>query len=354
MRKNAAPLGLFCILGIAGCQSPGFPLVADTTPEKDWPAAEAKTLTNVRQITSEDMGIGASGEAYFSPDMRRIIFQSYPREKHDYQMFTLELNPELAVKSGTLRQVSPGPGACTCGYFRPDGKGIIYASSYLDPDMPNPNHNRFHRSGRSYVWAMPGGMEIIAADLDGSNPRPLTRVQGYDAECAFSPDGKHIVFTSDRAGNPDLYIMNADGSNVRRLTNMPGYDGGPFFSPDGKRIIFRSDRHGNDLLQVFVINTDGSGERQLTRDSPVVNWAPFWLPDGRSVVFTTSIHGHYNYEVYLLNIETGRQHRVTYSPRFDGLPVVSPDGKQMMWTSQRSPTGVSQIFIADFHRPDGF
>jgi Tol biopolymer transport system component len=86
----------------------------------------------------------------------------------------------------------------------------------------------------------------------------------------------------------------------------------------------------------------------------VVNWAPFWLPDGRSVVFTTSIHGHYNYEVYLLNIETGRQHRVTYSPRFDGLPVVSPDGKQMMWTSQRSPTGVSQIFIADFHRPDGF
>lgn len=354
MRKTAAVLVLCLIFANTGCQSPGYPLIADTTPEKDWPAAESRILTNVRQITSEDMGIGASGEAYFSPGMRRIIFQSYPKGQHDYQMFTLELNPDLTAKSGTLKQVSPGGGACTCGFFRPDGKGIIFASSYLHPDMPNPNYNRYHRSGSSYAWPMPGGMDVIAADLDGSNPRQLTTEQGYDAECSFSPDGKQIVFTSDRAGNPDLYIMYADGTNVRRLTNKPGYDGGPFFSPDGKRIVFRSDRHGNDLLQVFIMNADGSTERQLTQDSPAVNWAPFWLPDGRSLVFTTSIHGHYNYEVYLLNIETGREQRVTYSPRFDGLPVISPDGRHMMWTSQRSPTGVSQIFIADFHCGTGY
>ncbi len=71
-------------------------------------------------------------------------------------------------------------------------------------------------------------------------------------------------------------------------------------------------------------------------------------------MFTTSIHGHHNYEVYLLNIETGLQQRVTYRARFDGLPVISPDGKKMMWTSQRGPSGSSQIFIADFKTPPGF
>jgi len=330
----------------------GYVLVADPTPEAKWEAAEQKLLSNVRQLTSEDLGLGDSGEAYFSPDMSRIIFQAYPRGQSKYQMFTLDLTPEGTARSGTLRQVSPGGGACTCGFFRPDGSGIIYASSYLNPDMPNPNFYR--RSGSTYTWDMPGGMDIIAAAPDGSNPRQLTTEKGYDAEASYSPDGRQIVFTSDRDGDPDLYIMNADGSGVRRLTNHPGYDGGPFFSPDGTRVIFRADRRQDDHLQLFVINADGTGERQLTRDSDVVNWAPYWLPSGRSVVFTTSIHGHRNYEVYLLNIETGLQQRVTYRPRFDGLPVVSPNGRWMMWTSQRGASGHSQIFLADFHPPSAF
>lgn len=332
--------------------SRGFAQVSDDTPERDWPAKEAEVLTNIRQLTQEAMGIGDSGEAYFSPDLRRVIFQSYPPGQSKYQMYTIELTPEGQTVSGNLRQVSPGGGACTCGFFRPDGGGIIYASSYLNPDMPNPNF--YHRKGSSYTWDMPGGMDVIAANIDGSSPRQLTTEKGYDAECSYSPDGKWIVFSSDRAGNPDLYIMAADGTNVRRLTDKPGYDGGPFFSPDGSKVIFRSDRNQDDHLQLFVINADGTDERQLTQHSDIVNWAPYFLPEGKSLVFTTSIHGHRNYEVYLLNIETGAQKRVTYKPRFDGLPVISHDGRWMMWTSQRGPSGRSQIFLADFKRPEGF
>ena len=59
--------------------------------------------------------------------------------------------------------------------------------------------------------------------------------------------------------------MDADGKNARRITQAKGYDGGPFFSPDGKRIIYRSDRKGNDLLQVYVNNTEGTAERALTQ-----------------------------------------------------------------------------------------
>lgn len=346
-RLSAACIAMTCL----GC-SQAYQIPVDATPQNQWSAAESQILANVRQLTSQEMGLTKSGEAYFSPDGRKVIFQAFPRSETAYQMFTIDLASDGSPVGGSLRQVSPGGGACTCGFFRPDGKKIIYASSYLNPDMPNPNF--YHRAGSSYQWDMPGGMDIIEADLDGSQPRQLTTEKGYDAECAYSPSGRTIVFCSDRDGDPDLYIMNADGGEVRQLTNKPGYDGGPFFSPDGQRVIYRSDRRGDSNLQIFVINTDGSGERQLTPHESVVRWAPFWHPNGRSIVYTTSAHGHSNYEVYLLNIDTGLSRRVTHSARFDGLPVFSPDGRRMMWTSQRGPQGDSQVFIAEFRLPDGF
>jgi TolB protein len=324
----------------------------DQTPQADWTAAESRFLGHERQLTDPDMGLTASGEAYFSPDTRRIIFQATPKGQTEYQMFTLELAADGTAIRSSLKQVSPGGGACTCGWFRPDGKGITFASSYLHPDMPNPNE--YHRKDSSYTWKMPGGMDIFAADLDGKHLKNMTDVKGYDAEGSFSPDGKKFVFTSDRAGNPDIYVMNADGSGVKQLTDKPGYDGGPFFSPDGKRIIFRSDRKGDDHLQIFVMNADGTGEKQLTAHSDIVNWAPYWHPNGHTLIFTSSVHGHQNYELYLLNIDTGKMQRVTYKNRFDGLPVFSPDGKKVMWTSKRGPDNTSQIFIADFKLPEGF
>jgi Tol biopolymer transport system component len=332
--------------------APPYSLKAEETPGADWAEHEGRLLSNVRQLTSVDMGLEKAGEAYFSPDQRTIIFQAFPKCKDAYQMYTMELTADGQPRRDSLRMVSAGGGACTCGFFRPDGRKILFGSSALNPDMPNPN--AYHREGSSYQWDMPGGMDVLIADPNGANAVPLTTTAGYDAECAFSPDGKWIVFCSDRDGDPDLYVMSADDKVVRQLTNEPGYDGGPFFSPDGRRVIFRSDRRQNDYLQLFVITVDGSGEQQLTADGEVVNWAPYWLPGGRSVVFTTSLHGHRNYEVYLLNIESGDLRRVTFSPRFDGLPVISPDGRRMMWTSQRGADGSSQIFLGDFRTPNEF
>lgn len=328
----------------------GVTMKVDETAKDAWLAAEAKVLTNVRQLTFADMGLAKSGEAYFSPDQRRIIFQAWPTGEHEYQMYTLELDESGRPNRDSLHRISPPGGACTCGNFRPDGAKLIYASSYLNPKVKNPN--AYHREGSTYTWDMPGGMDVIEANIDGSEPRQLTTELGYDAECTYSPDGRKIVFASDRDGDADLYVMNSDGTGVRQITNAPGYDGGPFFSPDGRRIVFRADRQNDDHLQLFVINADGTGERQLTAHSDIVNWAPFWLPDGKSVVFATSIHGHYNYEVYYMNIETGVFKRITFSPGFDGLPVISGDGKRMMWTSQRAADGQSQVFLADFTNPE--
>jgi Tol biopolymer transport system component len=200
-------------------------------------------------------------------------------------------------------------------------------------------------------------MAIFESDTDGGHRRQLTHSPGYNAEGSYSPDGKSIVFCSNRSGdkNLELYIMDADGNNVRQLTYAPGcYNGGPFFSPDGKRVIFRSDRKKKDHLQLYVINTDGTGERALTDNENWVYWAPFWYRDGGHIIYTAADHSNPkarpNYDLYWRSVDdTAQPVRLTFFPGADVLPVFSPDGTKVMWTSTRA--GDSQLWMADFVRP---
>ncbi len=174
--------------------------------------AEAQFLTGITQLTSTEMGLLNAGEAYFSPDGSTIIFQGTPIGKEEYQIYTLDL------KTRKLKMVSTGKGACTCAFFRPDGKKIIFASSHLRPDSEPPKKD----TSGSYKWFFDDYMDIFEADPNGSNLRRLTDTPGYDAEGAYSPDGKRIVFTSKRDGDLEIYVMNADGGEVKRLTHGKG------------------------------------------------------------------------------------------------------------------------------------
>ena len=111
------------------------------------------------------------------------------------------------------------------------------------------------KGGRRYSWSFDDQYDIFERQIDGSGELiNLTNALGYDAEGSYSPDGKEILFASNRHAYSgkltaeeqaqlekdasffmELYIMNADGSNLRRLTDAPGYDGGPFFSADGRK-----------------------------------------------------------------------------------------------------------------------
>jgi Tol biopolymer transport system component len=271
------------------------------------------------------------------------IFLTPAPNQDDYQIFTGDL-----AKDAKPRMVSTGKGQCTCAYYHPDGKSILFASTHLNPTpKTGPRGPSYSRTER-YKWEFPEGMDIFRADPDGSHLVRLTDTPGYDAEGSYSPDGRKIIFTSFRDGDGEIYIMDADGKNPRRVTHAKGYDGGPFFSPDGKRIIYRSDRKNNDLLQVYINNTEGTAERALT-DNSDVNWGPYFHPDNRHIIYATSRHGHQNYDLYLMDVDTGAEERITYREGFDGLPVFSPDGKQLMWTSSgRTADKKSQLFLADF------
>ena len=346
MSLSLVSSALLLMAGAASQHSTEHPLSAE-----DVARLEGKHLQNVRQVT---YGFFRAGEGYFRPDGKGIIFQAVPNlptsvflvpkpNQYEYQIFACDLTPDAKPQ-----RVSTGMGACTCSFYHPDGKSVIFGSTHLDHD-PSPPRTAYSRSGSRYRWSFPEGMDIFKADPDGKNLVRLTDAKGYDAEGSFSADGKQIIFTSFRDGDADIYIMDADGKNVRRIVQSKGYDGGPFFSADGKRIIYRSDRKGNDLLQIYVNNTEGTAERALTNNE-FVNWGPFWHPDSTHIVYSTSRHGHMNYEVYLMNVDTGAEERITYHDGFDGLPVFSPDGKQLMWTSNsRGTDRNSQLFIADFN-----
>lgn len=331
-------------------------LAVGADPAPDWAAAEAKHIRNIKQITT---GFARAGEAYFSPDTSRIIFQAEEAEAKNpfYQIFVQDL------ATGAARRVSNGAGKTTCAYFRPDGKKIIFASSHLDPkvdshyapELAARADEKAKGSRRRYSWDFDPFMDIFEANPDGTDLKRLTTTEGYDAEGAYSTDGQSIVFCSKRTGSLELFIMNADGSGARQLTQSPNcYNGGPFFSPDGKRVIFRSDRKKKDRLQLYVINSDGTGERCIADKPTWVCWGPFWHPDGKHVVYSGADHGvagRPNYDLYWVNVETGKETRLTHAPGADVLPVFNADGSKLMWTSTRDGRMPSQIFIADFTKP---
>src|SRR4051794_37787956 len=159
---------------------------------------EAKHLTNIRQVTH---GFARAGEGYFRPDGKAVIFQAAQPGQDDYQIYTLDLAP-----GARPRLVSTGKGKCTCAYFHPDGRSILFASTHLDPALreaggaaAKPKGPAYSRSER-YRWDFDPAMDIFRTGLDGSNPVRLTDTPSYDAEGSYSADGKQIIFTSFRDG----------------------------------------------------------------------------------------------------------------------------------------------------------
>ena len=316
---------------------------------------QEKRLQNLKQLTFG----GQNAEAYFSFDGSKIIFQSTRPPYQCDQIFSMNID------GSDVKLLSTGKGRTTCGFFFPDGKWFIYASTHLAGDPCPPAPDRSH----GYVWPIYRTYEIFGSNLDGSGLKRLKKNPGYDAEGTISSDGKKIIFTSMRSGDLDIYSMNSDGTGTKRLTSEKGYDGGPFFSWDGKTIVYRAYHPKTKLelkeyesllaqnlikptrAEIFRMSADGSHKRQLTNNG-AANWAPFLHPNNRQIIFSSNLHDpeRRSFSLYLINVDGTSLERITYGARFDSFPMFSRDGKRLVFASTRNAKEAREfnIFIADW------
>jgi TolB protein len=302
------------------------------------------------------------GEAYYRADQQWMVYQAEVADENPFYQIYLK-----NVASGKTQRVSPGIGKTTCSWVHPSEEKVLFSSTHLDPDaetkMAAEIESRKSGERKSYTWDYDEYYDIFESDYNGEKIKNLTNTMGYDAEASWSPDGELIAFASNRRAyteelseadaalfekNPasmiDIYIMNADGSNVKRLTHTSSYDGGPFFSPDGKRIVWRRFATDGRIAEIHTMNIDGTDQREITKLG-AMSWAPFYHPSGEYIIFSTNIHGHRNFELYIVDVD-GKQTpvRVTDKEGFDGLPVFTPDGEFITWTSDRTPEKKGHIF----------
>ena len=217
-----------------------------------------------------------------------------------------------------LHQLTDDPAFDACAAYSADGEQIAYCSSLGDP------------VGQFDIWTM---------KQNGKDKRRLTQLGGSAIFPDFSPDGGKIAFNARPAGaaNNDIYVVSSDGSGLVDVTNASGNDVWPAWSTDGSKIVFVSDRTG--LNQVWIMNADGSGQRQLTFDSTKKDQTPEWSPDGTKIAYTvdvsTTVAGG---DIWVMNADGSDQQPITSGPERDFGPVWSPDGTQIAFLDFGSRT----------------
>jgi Tol biopolymer transport system component len=342
------------LLSAAACER------TSSAPVVTVPAEPGETrLSTIRQLTFG----GENAEAYWSNDGKWITFQSTRDGRTCDQQYVMRAD------GSDLSRISDGRGKTTCGWFLPGSDRVLFASSTAHdeacPAKPDPS--------KGYVWPL-DKYDLYTVNRDGTGTTRLTNYDIYTAEAVLSPDGKKIVFTSLKDGDLDIYTMNVDGTDVRQLTDAPGYDGGPWWSPDGTKIVYRA-HHPKDAgelaqyqellaqglirpskVELFVMNADGSDQRQVTALGGA-NFGPSWSPDGTKIIFSSNFVAprSRNFELYLVDAAESmatadKLEKLTTHESFDGFAMFSPDGKKLIWASNRNAKseGETNIFVADF------
>lgn len=317
---------------------------------------EEKHLRNMRQLTFE----GENAEAYFNSDGTELILQRHVESDECDQIFIMDL------ETGKMNMVSTGKGVTTCAYFGyPDNEKIIYCSTHLKQDECPPKVNRM----KGYIWRLYPEFDVFLANPDGSDLVQLTDAWGYDAEAAFAHDGSRIVWTSMASGDLDIWTMNPDGSDKKQLTDGYGYDGGPFFSWDSSKIVWRCyypdtpeeiEKYRKGLeddsirpmpLQIWYMNADGSGKKQVTNNG-AANFCPFFQPGDNKIIYTSNYKAAFpmDFNLWISDLDGTYAEQVTFYNSFDAFPMFSPDGEKLVFGSNRNQAkmGDTNVFICDW------
>jgi Tol biopolymer transport system component len=185
-------------------------------------------------------------------------------------------------------------------------------------------------------------MTLIAMQPRNNGDRLMLNY-GADQNASYAPDGTKIAFMNNYDGDYEICVMNADGTGVKQLTKNSAVDAYPSWSPDGSRIAFTSNRDGD--FDIYTMNPDGSDQTNITSDDPSTDEAPHWSPDGHWIAIETDRYGSAHIELITPDGQAGPElGSVAYDSWFDSW---SPDGKSMLVESNR--TGDYDIYRYDLN-----
>jgi Tol biopolymer transport system component len=194
----------------------------------------------------------------------------------------------------------------------------------------------------AYASDEAGSLDLFVTSVGGSPARRLTGSPLDEFSPTWSPDGRRIAYRVNprRGDTGDIWIMRSDGTRKRNLTRTPRVaDWSPAFSPDGTRIAYFS------AMDVWIMRSDGTKKRNVTRNG-ALNEYPTWSPDGKSLAFNSHRDGQF--EVYRATAIGSRQRNLTRYPAHDKWPAWSPDGRHIAFASDRE--GNDDVFVM---RADG-
>lgn len=244
-----------------------------------------------RRLTPED------GIRHFypslSPDGQSVLYAAF-REQNVYEIYNLDLN------DGSVDRLTNRLGVLNAPEVSPDGNRITFMRG-----APTTQQNQ--------IWVM---------DRNGDNPGNIPQILGWDP--TWSPDGKQILFASDRDGAIQLFTVNLNGRGLHRVTNLPAIRGRSDWSPDGQSIVTYSGEAWN--REVYMVNADGSNVRQLTPTGGN-SQGPSFSPDGKWVVFTAYFDKYgddHGCEIYIIRVDGTDLRRLTDNDYCDYQPRWGP------------------------------
>lgn len=193
----------------------------------------------------------------WSPDSRRLAYVSFEGSKSSIYVQQL--------RTGNRIQVSSEPGINGAPSFSPDGRKLVVTLGGVD-----------------------GNLDIYTIDLSSREKKRLTTHRAIDTEGSWSPDGRYIYFTSDRAGGPQIYRVSANGGTPERVTFEGSYNARPRLSPDGKKLALLHNDRGNFRIGIL----DLQGKDLLILSTGQQDESPSFAPNSDILIYATRQSGN--------------------------------------------------------------